>query len=272
MQTTRHIKDHAVVIVGGTSGMGLSAAMACLNAGANVLVSGRDDSGIHKAKQALGKNAIVLPADALDSLSTPKLIDECIEAFGRFDALYHVAGGSGRRMGDGALHQITDEGWQATFDINLTSSFYSARAATQSMLKRQTSGSILLMGSVLGLSPSPEYFSTHAYAASKSALVGFVRSCAATYASSGIRFNVIAPSLVQTPMSERVMSDQQILQFVKTKQPLDGGRVGQPQDLDGAVLWLLSDESKFVTGQTIVVDGGWSLSDGQLPAQSQGGQ
>ena len=121
------------------------------------------------------------------------------------------------------------------------------------------------MGSVLGLSPSPEFFATHAYAATKSALVGFVRSCAGYYASSGIRFNVIAPALVQTPMSQRAAEDEQIMQFVKTKQPLDGGRIGQPQDLDGAVLWLLSDESKFVTGQTIVIDGGWSVSEGQFP-------
>ena len=265
METARQIKDHGVVIVGGTKGLGLCAAVACVNAGAQVVVSGRDPDDVQQAKVTLGDNARVICSDATDPTSALRLIETCLREFGRFDALYHVAGGSGRRMGDGPLHQITDAGWQSTFELNLTSSFLSARAACQVMLERKTLGSILLMGSVLGLSPSPEFFATHAYAATKSALVGFVRSCAGYYASSGIRFNVIAPALVQTPMSPRAAEDEQIMQFVKTKQPLDGGRIGQPQDLDGAVLWLLSDESKFVTGQTIVIDGGWSVSEGQFP-------
>jgi NAD(P)-dependent dehydrogenase (short-subunit alcohol dehydrogenase family) len=172
-------------------------------------------------------------------------------------------------MGDGPLHEITDAGWQATMDLNLTSCFNSARAACNAMLKRQTPGSILLMGSVLGFSPSSQFFATHAYAAAKSAVVGFARSCAGYYATSGIRFNVIAPALVHTPMSQRAATDDQIMQFIKTKQPLDGGRIGQPQDLDSAVLWLLSDASKFVTGQTIVIDGGWSVSEGQYPPDSK---
>lgn len=266
METGRDIKDRAVVIVGGTKGLGLSAAKACVNAGGFVVVSGRDTVDVKQTQATLGDRARVLVSDATDPDSAPMLINTCIDTFGRFDALYHVAGGSGRRMGDGPLHEITDDGWQATFQLNLTSSFLSARAACRIMLDRKTSGSILLMGSVLGFSPSSQFFATHAYAASKSALIGFVKSCASYYATSGIRFNVIAPALVQTPMSKRAAGDQQIMQFIKTKQPLDGGRIGQPEDLDGAVLWLLSDESKFVTGQTIVVDGGWSVSDGQFPA------
>lgn len=268
METNRKIKDRGVVIVGGTKGLGLSAALACVNAGAKVVVSGRDQADVQKAQMTLGDNARVISSDATDPESAPELIDICLGDFGRFDALYHVAGGSGRRMGDGPLHQITDEGWQATFELNLTSSFLSARAACRVMLERKTHGSILLMGSVLGFSPSPEFFATHAYAATKSAVIGFVRSCASYYASSSIRFNVIAPALVQTPMSQRAAEDEQIIEFMQSKQPLEGGRIGQPQDLDGAVLWLLCDESKFVTGQTIVVDGGWSVSEGQYPARS----
>ncbi|MEX0776853.1 MAG: SDR family oxidoreductase [Phycisphaeraceae bacterium] len=262
---TDQLKGRALVIVGGTTGLGFSAARACIAAGAQVVVSGRHADSALAAAEALGDAAKVIVSDATDPASAPLLIQACVERFGRFDGLYHVAGGSGRRQGDGPLHELTDDGWAATMHLNLTSSFYSARAACRAMLERKTSGSILMMGSVLGHSPSPHFFVTHAYAAAKSALVGFARSCAAHYASAGIRFNVIAPALVETPMSQRAAGDPAIMQFIKTKQPLDGGRIGTPQDLDGAVLWLLSDESRFVTGQTIVVDGGWCVSEGQIP-------
>ncbi len=262
--------DRVYVIVGGTRGLGLSAANACLAAGARLVVSGRDAQDVPEAQQTMGENARVIQSDAIAPDSATQLINTALDTFGRFDGLYHVAGGSGRRMGDGPLHQITDEGWQATITLNLTSSFNSARAACQTLLNRKTPGSILLMGSVLGTCPSSQFFATHAYAASKSAVTGFAKSCASYYAPHGIRFNVIAPALVQTPMSQRAVTDEQIMQFIKTKQPLDGGRVGQPQDLDAAVLWLLSEESKFVTGQTIAIDGGWSVSEGQYPPDLKG--
>jgi NAD(P)-dependent dehydrogenase (short-subunit alcohol dehydrogenase family) len=259
------LQDKAIVIVGGTTGLGLSAAKACVAEGARVVVSGRNGENVRSAETALGDDVVGIAADASDPSSAKQLIDLCRSRFGRFDALYHVAGGSGRRMGDGPLHEITDEGWQKTIDLNLTSSFNSARAACRAMLEQGTGGSILLMGSVLGYSPSKTFFATHAYAATKSAVIGFARSCAAYYADRSIRFNVIAPALVETPMAQRAARDEQILTFIKTKQPLDGGRIGQPEDLDAAVVWLLSDHAKFVTGQTLTVDGGWSVSEGQLP-------
>jgi NAD(P)-dependent dehydrogenase (short-subunit alcohol dehydrogenase family) len=124
-------------------------------------------------------------------------------------------------------------------------------------------GTILNIGSVLGFSPSPKYFVTHAYSAAKSAVVGFTKSLAAYYASQNIRINLLAPALVETPMSERASKDETILNFIKTKQPLDGGRNGRPEDLDGAAIFFMSDASKFATGQTLYVDGGWEVSEGQ---------
>src|SRR5256712_4212222 len=168
--------------------------------------------------------------------------------FGGFHGLYHVAGGSGRKRGDGPLHQISDEGWDFTLHLNLTSLFYSNRAAVRQFLKQKTGGSVLNMGSVLGFSPSPRYFATHAYAATKAGIIGLTKSAAACYAKQNIRFNVLAPALVATPMSRRAQGNEAILDFIATKQPLDGGRIGQASDVEAAGLYFLSDEWKLVTG------------------------
>ncbi len=87
------------------------------------------------------------------------------------------------------------------------------------------------MGSVLGFSPSPKYFTTHAYAAAKSAIIGFSKSIAAYYASKNIRVNIIAPALIETPMSQRAAKDETIVAYLKTKQPLDSGRLGMPEEI-----------------------------------------
>ena len=120
------------------------------------------------------------------------------------------------------------------------------------------------MGSVLGFSPSPKYFATHGYAATKSAIIGFTKAVAAFYAKDNIRVNVIAPGLVETPMAERAANDESILSFIKTKQPLDNGRIGNASDTDGLAVYFMSDQSKFTTGQVIAVDGGWTISEGQF--------
>jgi len=269
------LNQKSIVIIGGTSGLGLSAARAFVTAGARVVVVGRDSQKVDLAEKELGRNAIGFVADASDPKSAPAAITIALGNFHRFDGLYHVAGGSGRRQGDGPLHEMTDEGWEYTVNENLTSLVYSNRAAVQQFLKQRTGGSILNMGSVLGSSPSPHFFSTHGYAAAKAAIIGLTKSAAAYYAPANIRFNVIAPALVATPMSQRAQGDEDILRFIATKQPLDGGRIGRPADLDGAAVFFLSDASAFATGQILSVDGGWSVSEGQIfarPEQASGGQ
>ena len=256
------LNEKSLVIIGGTAGIGLSAARAFLAAGARVVVVGRVDEHLDGARATLGDSARVLGGDATDPETAPRAIAEALAAFGRFDGLYHVAGGSGRRWGDGPLHELTDDGWRATIELNLTSVFYSNRAAVRQFLAGQHSGSVLNLGSVLASAPSPGHFATHAYAASKSAVIGFTRSCAAFYAANNIRFNVLAPGLVDTPMSRRAAADPEIQRFIQRKQPLAGGRIGQPTDLDGAAVFFLSDASAFATGQVLAVDGGWTLSEG----------
>lgn len=258
------LSGKVVVIIGGTSGIGLSAAKACAAAGAKLVVLGREDDFIDPARTDLGTSAHVMAGDAADPSTPKRAIDLAIHEFGRFDALYHVAGGSGRRMGDGPLHEITDEGWQKTIDLNATSMFYSNRAAARQFMAQKSAGSILNLSSVLAFSPAPRHFATHAYAAAKAAAMGLTTACAAYYAPHGIRFNLIAPGLVDTPMARRAAADPAIQQYIATKQPLDGGRIGRPEDLDAAVIFFLSDQSRFVTGQVLAVDGGWTVSEGRV--------
>jgi NAD(P)-dependent dehydrogenase (short-subunit alcohol dehydrogenase family) len=259
----QRLQQRVLVIIGGTSGLGLSAAQAFIREGAHVVI-GRDGEKVSAAEKQLGLRAFGVVGDAAEPTTAHAAIQTAVTKFGGFHGLYHVAGGSGRKHGDGPLHELSDAGWDYTLRENLTSLFYSNRAAAQQFLQQGTAGAVLNMGSVLGFSPSPQFFTTHAYAAAKAAIIGLTQSAAAAYASAGIRFNVIAPALVATPMSQRAQGDDAILNFIRTKQPLDGGRISQPADLDGAAVFLLSDEAKLITGQVLAVDGGWCMSEGQL--------
>ncbi len=254
-----------IVVIGGTTGLGFSAAIAFIEQGATVTVTGRNAHNCEEAEEALGGSGLVIQADATEEGSTEDVIEQALHYAGELDGLYHVAGGSGRRFGDGPLHDLTIDGWQATIDLNLTSMMLSNRAAVRTFLGQGRGGAILNMGSVLGQFPAPKFFTTHAYAAAKSAIIGFSKSIAAYYAQESIRVNVITPALVDTPMAQRAMDDELILHYIKTKQPLDGGRAGIPQDLDGAATLLLSDQASYITGQVLAVDGGWQISEGQYP-------
>jgi len=258
-----------IVVIGGTTGIGWSAAKSFIEAGAQVVVVGRNAQSVHTAAEELGKNGIALSGDASDPATAEMAIQTARRELGGFHGLYHVAGGSGRSQGDGPLHLATDEGWQYTIQQNLTSVFNSNRAAIQAFLEQDSGGVILNMGSVLGFSPSPVYFSSHAYAAAKAAIIGLTKSAAAAYACVNIRLNVIAPGLIETPMSERAQENDEIMDFIQTKQPLDGGRIGIPEDLDAAATFLMSDKSKFITGQVLAVDGGWSVTEGQWKEESE---
>ena len=257
------LQEKSIVVIGGTTGIGLSAARAFIDHGANVVVVGRNTDSVDKAASELGECAVAIAGDASIPDTAINAITACKKNFGRFDGLYHVAGGSGRKFGDGPLHEISLEGWNQTLALNLTSLMLSNQAAVKAFLDQKTSGTILNMGSVLGFSPSPKYFVTHAYAATKSAVIGFTKSIAAYYAANNIRINALTPALVETPMSQRAANDDLIMNFIKTKQPLDGGRIGYAADLNGAAIYFMSDHSNFTTGQILAVDGGWSVSEGQ---------
>ena len=259
-QAQRRLAGKVFIVVGGTSGLGLSASRAVMREGGRVVVIGRDPAKMDALKDGLDDVLRGICGDARDSMTAERAVEMALATWNQVDGLYHVAGGSGRRWGDGPLDSITDEGWAQTLDWNLTSVFYSNRAVLRALKQAGKGGSIVNCGSVLGFSPSPTHFSTHTYAAAKAGIIGLTRACAAHYAQSNVRFNVLAPALVATPMSARAQESEVIQKFIQSKQPLDGGRMGVPEDLDGALIWLLSDESRYVTGQVISVDGGWTVT------------
>ncbi len=251
----------SIIVLGGTGGIGLSASKAFVTAGAAIVAVGADEQSVQAARDAVAGSAVFLCGDARDPRLAETTVARAVGEFGKLDGLYHVAGGSGRRWGDGPLHELTDEGWQTTLELNLTSLFYANRAAVRQFLRQNSGGSVLNISSVLAFSPSSHHFDTHAYAAAKAAVIGLTKACAARYASLRIRFNVIAPGLIATPMSARAQADPEIRRFISLKQPLDGARMGEPSDLDGAAVFFMSDQSRFVTGQVLAVDGGWSVTE-----------
>ena len=141
--------------------------------------------------------------DAADSSQVANLYEQALARLGGLDVLYHVAGISGRSHGDGPLHECTDAGWQATIDANSRSTFLTNRAAVRHFLTAGRPAAILNMASVLAFAPSPRYFDTYAYTATKGGIIAMSRLAAARYAADRIRINVLAPGLIDTPMATR---------------------------------------------------------------------
>lgn len=243
--------------------MGLASAKALQEQGAQVVAIGRNSESCENTQALLGDSCIVLQGDATQEETIKEAIQLGKDKYGHIDGLFHVAGGSGRKFGDGPLDELNLAGWNQTLELNLTSLMLSNRGIIQYFLEEQRPGKILNMGSVLGFSPSPQYFVTHAYAAAKSAIIGFSKSIAAYYAQHDIAVNVIAPGLFDTPMATRAIHNELIRQYLHTKQPMDGGRPGMPNDIISAVLMFLAPTTRFITGQVLSVDGGWSISEGQ---------
>ena len=142
------------------------------------------------------------------------------ESLGRIDAVFAVAGGSGRRFGDGRLHEIPLAGWDATMALNATPAFLAAREAVRAMLAQPPDddglrGAIVLMSSVSAFDPAPELFGTHAYAAAKASILGLTKAAAASYVGDGIRVNALAPATVATPMSRRAAADPPTVAYLR---------------------------------------------------------
>jgi NAD(P)-dependent dehydrogenase (short-subunit alcohol dehydrogenase family) len=257
---TPQLAAKRALIVGGTSGIGLACAARFLEEGARVAIAG------HVAEQ--GRNAELqlrdlghvrfALGDVTKSAAVEALFQESVDFLGGLDILVHTAGGSGRSAGDASLHLCSDQGWDDTLRLNLTSVFWTNREAIRWFLQARNPGAILNTASVLAFAPAPQHFDTCAYTAAKGGIVSLSRLAAARYAADGIRVNVLAPGLIDTPMSRRAMQDEAIQQFLKTKQPLFGG-AGTAADCAAAAAFLCSDEARGITGLVMPVDGGWSV-------------
>jgi NAD(P)-dependent dehydrogenase (short-subunit alcohol dehydrogenase family) len=268
------LADQRCLIIGGTSGIGLATTRRFLEEGARVVVCGRSaqnrEASIPPLELDDPRDIHAIRADAADPDSVDFLFHRSADLLGgRIDVVFHVAGISGRRFGDGPLHECSVEGWDAVLDANARSTFLTNRAAVRCMLAQKPDehglrGTILNMGSVLGWSPAPDFFGTYAYAASKGAIEAMTTAAAARYARDKIRFNLIAPALIETPMSSRACGDPAILAYLASKQPLAGGS-GSAEDCAEAALYLCEPASRFLTGVVLNVDGGWCVSEGRLP-------
>jgi NAD(P)-dependent dehydrogenase (short-subunit alcohol dehydrogenase family) len=256
------------VLVTGSTGMAASAATAIAAEGGAVFAVSRTAAHLETLAagiEAAGGTCAWHAADLRREAQVTRAFGAFDRLGQRLDAVYSVAGISGRRFGDGPLHEATLEGWDTVLATNATSQFLVARAAVQRMLAQERDangarGTILLMSSVLARYPAAEFFGTHGYAASKGAIDGLARSAAATYAADGIRINAIAPSLIATPMSRRAQDDPSIVGYLRAKQPLAAGPI-DTEAVTAVALHLLSDDARMITGQVVAVDGGWSVSE-----------
>ncbi len=240
------LQDKVAIVTGGSSGIGLATTQLFAEEGAQTIVFDIHTSNLDSRQ-----------VDVTSASDVETAINDVLRIHGRLDILVNVAGGSGRKWGDGPADTCTLEGWDKTLALNLNSVFYCCKYALRRMLA-QGHGVIVNVSSVLGMVGGDEDFATHAYASSKGAVISLTRSIASYYAPRGIRANVICPSLIATPMSQRAQASDQIRARLSQLQPLTGD-FGSPQDVAHAALYLASDESSFVTGAVLTVDGGWTV-------------
>ncbi len=248
------------------SGIGAETARILARRRERVFLVAREEPKCRELAQELGElggEADFRAGDLTDPGFAPAAVRAGVERFGRLDALFNVAGISGRKFGDGPVHECTEDAWAVTLQTNTTTQYRMCREVIRVMLSQSRGpsgqrGVILNMSSVLAIDPEPIHFGTVAYAASKGAILSMSRTMAACYAKDRIRVNVVAPSLVDTPMSARAADDPAIIEFIRQRQPLLEGAI-PAGDVASVCAFLLSDDSRAMTGEIVKVDAGWSL-------------
>jgi NAD(P)-dependent dehydrogenase (short-subunit alcohol dehydrogenase family) len=250
---TTGLEDRVALVTGAGSGIGRASALAFAAAGARVVVADRDADGAHQTAQRIadtGAEAVTVEADVTDPAEVDALVVAALNAYGRLDCAHNNAGVFGELT---PTAELSEDLWDRVMAVNLRGAWLCMRAELRHMLNNG-GGAIVNTASVGGLVGFP---GLPAYVASKHGLIGLTKSAALEYVQAGIRVNAICPGLTRTPMAnEMCQHDPEIeAQLLAQYQPL--GRMGAPEEVAAAAVWLCSDAASFVTGHAMAVDGGW---------------
>jgi NAD(P)-dependent dehydrogenase (short-subunit alcohol dehydrogenase family) len=241
--------DKVVIVTGASSGIGRATALAFAQEGAKVIVSDiKEEEGlafVEEIKKAKGE-AFFIKCDVSSEEQVKNLIDKTIEKYGRLDCAYNNAGVEGSPS---TTVECSTENWDKTININLRGVWLCMKYEIPAMLKFGK-GSIVNCSSVAGL---VGFETIPAYVASKHGVIGLTETAALEFAKKNIRVNAVCPGVIHTPMLERFTRGDE--NAMAAQDPM--GRVGRPEEIADSVLWLCSDKSSYVTGQSIAVDGGW---------------
>lgn len=254
------LQGKITVVTGAGSGLGKSIALECGKEGAQVLCVNRNTDNAQAVAQeiiAAGGNAYAFPCDISDSEQVQRLFASIEKKFNTVDILINNAGITGRAIGDGPVHLCKEEAWDTIMDTNMRGTFLCCKYGIDLMMRQKTKGVLVNMSSVLGLVGCQDHFTSHAYQTTKAGIIGMTRSIAAFYAKHGIRANTLAPGFFESRATDKVSQDEEIMRFMAQMQPL--GALGDPHEVAKAAIYLASDDSSFVTGQVLTVDGGWTM-------------
>ncbi len=251
-QISYNFADKVVFITGASSGIGKASAVAFAEAGAKVVACDVNmDAGMSLVNEIKGKggDALFIKCDVSKAEDVKTAIEGTIKKFGRLDFAFNNAGIEGISA---PTPDCTESNWDQTININLKGVWLCMKYQIPHML-RQGGGAIVNCSSIAGLVGFP---GIPAYTASKHGVIGLTKTAALEYAKSNIRINAICPGVIQTPMIDRfIHGEVQIQRQLAAGEPV--GRVGQPEEIANAAMWLCSNQSSFVTGDSLVVDGGW---------------
>jgi NAD(P)-dependent dehydrogenase (short-subunit alcohol dehydrogenase family) len=242
------------IVTGGGGGLGSLAARAFAAAGADVAVVGRTAEKLRAVEDAIrgaGRRAAAIVADVTRSADVNRMVEQAVGAFGRVDILLNNAGVTSPKT----AVELTDDDWHRIMDTSATGAFYCSRAVAPVMM-RQREGCIISVGSILSARGMAQ---RTAYSAAKAAVMNLTRALALELGPHGIRVNAIAPTVIITDLNrELVRTQPELYQAVLDRTPL--GRLGEPEDIAGALVFLASPAARFITGQTLFVDGGYTAA------------
>jgi len=250
-----NLNNKVAIVTGGSSGIGKATAFGLAANGAHVVLVGRDEKkGMSVSGDicSAGGKAIYIQADVSKTDEIVGMVEYAVSKLGKIDILVNAAGISIKRT---PTEHVSEEEWDKTLNINLKGTFICCQTVARAMIK-QKYGKIVNVGSLQGEMVLPL---RAAYAASKGGLKQVTKSMAIEWAKYNINVNVVAPGFVRTPMTEQVLSDEFWYNVVVSNTPL--GRPAQPEEISDVILFLASDAASYITGQTIVVDGGWTAGN-----------